>query len=70
MTEQERALQGVRDAVTHRAEAEKAWQGATRELADFCEAARFSGVAITRIASEAGLSRQAVYDLLAARPSP
>lgn len=69
MTEQERTLQGVRDAVKHRSEAEEAWQAATRELADFCEAARFSGVGITRIASEARLSRQAVYDLLAARPS-
>jgi DNA invertase Pin-like site-specific DNA recombinase len=70
MTEQEKAIQGVRDAVKHRAEAEQAWKDATRELADFCEAARFSGVPITRIASEAGLSRQAVYDLLSEQPSP
>jgi hypothetical protein len=70
MTEQERSLQGVRNAVKRRADAESSWKAATRELADYCEAARASGIPITQIASVAGLSRQGVYDLLAARPSP
>ena len=69
MTEQERTIQGVRKAAKRREKADNERRVATRELADLCEAARFSGVAITRIASEAGLSRQGVYDLLAARPS-
>lgn len=70
MTEQERTLREVKKAARRRAKADEARRQATVELRDFCEAARFAGVPITRIASEAGLSRQGVYDLLGERPSP
>lgn len=68
MTEQERALRGIGKAAKRRAKAEADRRKATDELRDYCEAARFAGVSITKIASEAGLSRQGVYDLLAERP--
>lgn len=67
MTEQERALKGVGKAAKRREKAETARREATDELRNYCEAARFAGVPITRIASEAGLSRQGVYDLLEER---
>jgi DNA-binding phage protein len=69
MSEQQRALRGVRSAAKRRAKAEADRKKATDDLRDYCEAARFAGVSITQIASEAGLSRQGVYDLLAERPS-
>jgi len=68
MSEQERALRGISKAARRRAKAEADRRKATDELRDYCEAARFAGVSITKIASEAGLSRQGVYDLLAERP--
>ena len=67
MTEQQRALKGVRSAAKRRAKAEADRRKATDSLRDYCEAAK-AGVPITQIASEAGLSRQGVYDLLAERP--
>jgi hypothetical protein len=65
MTEQQKALRGVKRAAQRRAKAEAARREATDELRDYCEAARVAGVSITQIASEADLSRQGVYDLLA-----
>ena len=41
---------------------------ATDDLRRYCREAQTEGVSLTRIASEAGLSRQGVYDLLAERP--
>jgi hypothetical protein len=68
MTE-ETALRRIREAARRREEAAEARLKATNDLRLFCQAAQKLGVPITRIASEAGLSRQGVYDLLAERPS-
>jgi hypothetical protein len=69
MTEQERTLREIRKAAKRREKAEADRRKATGDLRTYCEAARFAGVSITRIAEEAGLSRQGVYDLLGERPS-
>jgi septal ring factor EnvC (AmiA/AmiB activator) len=63
------ALRSIRSAAKRRERADAARREATEDLRRHCEAAREAGVSITRIASEAGLSRQGVYDLLAERPS-
>lgn len=68
MTEAE-AVKGIRQAAKRREKAVKARREATDELLRFCREAQAAGVSITRIASEAGLSRQGVYDLLGQRPS-
>jgi len=68
MTKQERTLREIKKAASRRTKADTARREATDDLRRYCEAARFAGVSITRIASEAGLSRQGVYDLLAERP--
>jgi hypothetical protein len=64
-----KALKGVRQAAKRRAEAAALRQAATEDLRRYCREAHDEGVALTRIASEAGLSRQGVYDLLAEPPS-
>ena len=61
-------LRGIRSAATRRQTAAAAIPEATADLRRYCEQAREAGVSITKIASEAGLSRQGVYDLLAERP--
>lgn len=63
------ALRRIRGAVAKREKADAAKREATDDLRRYCEEAKAEGVSITRIASEAGLSRQGVYDLLAGRPS-
>lgn len=63
------AIKGIRRAAKSRERADAAKQKATEELRSYCKAAQEAGVPITQIASEAGLSRQGVYDLLAGRPS-
>jgi hypothetical protein len=63
------ALIGIQKAAKKRAKADAAKREATDELRRYCKEAQDAGVAITRIAAEAGLSRQGVYDLLAGRPS-
>lgn len=64
------ALRGIRTALRQRERAERAQREARTALAERVRAAQKAGVSITRIAAEAGLSRQGVYDLLApARPS-
>ena len=68
MTEQATAIRRIRGAARRREKADKAKREATAELQTHCREAQKAGVPITRIASEAGLSRQGVYDLLAARP--
>jgi DNA-binding phage protein len=62
------ALKGIRKAAKARERADAAKHKATEELRGYCKAAQEAGVPITQIASEAGLSRQGVYDLLAERP--
>lgn len=70
MSDQERViLRSIRGASKRRENADAAKRQATEDLRDFCHQAQKAGVSITRIASEAGLSRQGVYDLLAGRPS-
>jgi DNA-binding phage protein len=61
-------LRGIRGAAKRREKADAAKREATADLRRYCEDARKAGVSITKIASEAGLSRQGVYDLLAERP--
>lgn len=68
MREQATALRSIRGAAKRREKADVARREATEDLRRYCEAAREAGVSITQIASEAGLSRQGVYDLLAERP--
>ncbi len=63
------AIRRIQAAVRKRQKADEAKREATEQLSQSCRVAREAGVPITRIASEAGLSRQGVYDLLAERPS-
>ena len=63
------AIRRIQSAVKKRAKADEAKRAATEQLRNACREAQAAKVPITRIASEAGLSRQGVYDLLAERPS-
>ena len=63
------AVRRIQVAVKKRAKADEAKREATEQLRKSCREAREVGVSITRIAEEAGLSRQGVYDLLGERPS-
>lgn len=63
------AIRRIQAAVRKRAKADQAKREATEQLRNACREAQAAKVPITRIASEAGLSRQGVYDLLAERPS-
>lgn len=63
------AIRRIQVAVRKRTKADEAKRDATEQLSRSCRKAREAGVSITRIASEAGLSRQGVYDLLGERPS-
>jgi DNA-binding phage protein len=62
-------LRSIRGAAKRRERADAAKRQATDDLRGYIRDARETGVSITRIAEEAGLSRQGVYDLLAERPS-
>lgn len=62
-------LRSIRGAAERRQTADAKKRQATEDLRNFCQQAQKGGVPITRIASEAGLSRQGVYDLLGERPS-
>jgi hypothetical protein len=68
MSETASILRSIRSAAKRREKADAAKREATNDLRRYCEAAREAGVSITQIASEADLSRQGVYDLLAERP--
>jgi len=68
VSEQTSILRSIRGAAKRRASADAAKRQATEDLRSFCQQAQKAGVSITQIASEAGLSRQGVYDLLAERP--
>jgi DNA invertase Pin-like site-specific DNA recombinase len=63
------AIKGIRKAARRRERAEQTRREATGELREYIRRARADGESISRIAREARLSRQGVYDLLAARPS-
>jgi DNA invertase Pin-like site-specific DNA recombinase len=63
-------IKRIKGAARKRTKADEAKREATDDLRRYCREAREAGVSITRIASEAGLSRQGVYDLLGERPSP
>jgi hypothetical protein len=62
------AIKRIRAAAARRDKADADRRKATDDLRRYCQAAQKAGVSITQIASEAGLSRQGVYDLLAGRP--
>jgi DNA-binding phage protein len=62
-------LRSIRGAASRRRTADAAKRQATDDLREFVRQARAAKVPITKIASEAGLSRQGVYDLLGERPS-
>lgn len=59
-----KVIRQIKSAARRREKADAAKREATEELRRYCKEAREAGMAITRIASEAGLSRQGVYDLL------
>jgi DNA invertase Pin-like site-specific DNA recombinase len=63
------AIKAIRRAARQRERAERTRREATRELRERIRQAQSEGESISRIAREARLSRQGVYDLLAARPS-
>jgi hypothetical protein len=63
-------LRRIKGAARKRNKADEAKREATDDLRRYCREAREAGLSITRIASEAELSRQGVYDLLGERPSP
>ncbi len=62
-------IRKIKAAARKRAKADESKREATDELRAYIRDAREAGIPITLIASEAGLSRQGVYDLLAERPS-
>jgi DNA invertase Pin-like site-specific DNA recombinase len=62
-------IRRIKGATRKRQKADEAKREATEELRSYIKDAREAGVSITRIAAEAGLSRQGVYDLLGERPS-
>ena len=63
------AIRRIQAAVRKRAKADEAKREATEQLRRSCREAQAAGVSITRIAEEADLSRQGVYDLLGERSS-
>jgi hypothetical protein len=70
MSEDKGYLDRIREAAQKRAAARRDLRNATDELRVYCAQGKAAGVSITRIALEAELSRQGVYDLLEGRPSP
>jgi DNA invertase Pin-like site-specific DNA recombinase len=64
------AVKGIRHAAKRRDRADQARREAVAELRERVREAQAEGVSISQIAREAGLSRQGVYDLLAAAAPP
>lgn len=62
-------IRRIQSAARKREKADTAKREATEDLRRYCAEAQKAGVSVTRIAAEAGLSRQGVYDLLGERPS-
>jgi hypothetical protein len=63
------AIKAIRRAAKRREYADRLHKQATADLRENLHQAQAEGVAIARIAREARLSRQGVYELLAARSS-
>ena len=63
------AVKGIRQARKRRERADEARRAAVADLRDRIREAQAEGVSVSRIAREAGLSRQGVYDLLGQRSS-
>jgi hypothetical protein len=57
-------MRRIKVAAERRAAAEAAKRKATEQLRRYCREARKEGVPVARIAAEAGLSRQGIYDLI------
>ena len=68
MSESE-AIKAIRRAAKRREYSERLRKQATTDLRENILRAQREGVSIAQIAREARLSRQGVYDLLAAQPS-
>jgi hypothetical protein len=68
MTEPKTIIQAIRRVAKRREKADQTRREATGELREWCHRAQAAGIPITQIASEAGLSRQGVYDLLGQKP--
>jgi DNA-binding phage protein len=68
MSEQ-KALEALRKAAARREAADEERHAASIELRKCVQAARKAGIGPTRIAQEASLSRQAVYEALGETPS-
>ena len=63
-------IKGIRQAAKRRDRADRTRREAVADLREQVRRAQAAGVSVSQIAQEAGLSRQGVYDLLAAgRPS-
>jgi DNA-binding phage protein len=62
-------LEALRDAAQRRERAEQERHAASAELRKRVQEAHTAGIGPTRIAQEAGLSRQAVYESLGQQPS-
>jgi DNA-binding phage protein len=63
------AIEALHRAAERRKAADDERHAASAELRERVQDARATGVSPTRIAQEAGLSRQAVYEALGQRPS-
>jgi DNA invertase Pin-like site-specific DNA recombinase len=61
---EDQLIADLRAAAAERERADILRRGATAELHERIFAAHAGGVSVTRIAQEAGLSRQSVYELL------
>jgi len=68
VSDQALLLRSIRGAAKRRDRADATKRQATQDLRGFCRQAQKAGIPVTQIASEAGLSRQGVYDLLGERP--
>lgn len=66
---EQKALASLRRAAERRAVAEEERHAASSELRKRVQDARAAGISPTRIAQEASLSRQAVYEMLGQQPS-
>ena len=64
-----KAIEALHRAAERRQAADDERHAASAELRKRVQDARTAGVSPTRIAQEAGLSRQAVYEALGQRPS-
>jgi DNA invertase Pin-like site-specific DNA recombinase len=57
-------MKAIRRAGSRRDKADRAKREATAELRELVRQAQAEGEPITRIASESGMSRQGIYDLI------